>query len=462
MDTSAHSASPSRQQLDRSIARIALPAFATLFTEPAYLLADTAIVGTLGTEPLAALAVANTVLVFAFAIFVFLTFNTAAGVATHVGAGSSERAAKVAVAGIWLAIIIGVIATVATLSLGPFLVDLVTPNSTADGVRSGALTYLRISALGFPFLLVTMAASGGLRGHRDTRTPLLAAAVSTVLNLTVESVAVFWFDMGIGASAASTVLAQGVGLAVLLVKLWPRLAAQGAGWRPEVQLIRSQAAAGMDLVVRTILLRGVFAMCVYFAGRAGTIDLAAYQISIGIFGFLVFGLDSLEAAGQVLVAEAIGAKDRLLAKVTTRRVMQLSVYLGVVLALATLAAAPVLPRLFTSDPRVGSVATQSLWWVAGMLPLSGLAFAVDGVAVAAARTRLLMVIMVVCFAAFSVAMVAADRWWGPLQLGFITALLGAFMALRAVLGVQRIRAADWSGDWADTSSTQDAEPLVLG
>ena len=130
--------------------------------------------------------------------------------------------------------------------------------------------------------------------------------------------------------------------------------------------------------------------------------------------------------------------------------------------LGEMAAAPVLPRLFTSDPRVGSVATQSLWWVAGMLPLSGLAFAVDGVAVAAARTRLLMVIMVVCFAAFSVAMVAADRWWGPLQLGFITALLGAFMALRAVLGVQRIRAADWSGDWADTSSTQDAEPLVLG
>ena len=78
MDTSAHSASPSRQQLDRSIARIALPAFAALFTEPAYLLADTAIVGALGTEPLTALAGANDALVLAFATFVFLTFNTSA------------------------------------------------------------------------------------------------------------------------------------------------------------------------------------------------------------------------------------------------------------------------------------------------------------------------------------------------------------------------------------------------
>jgi Na+-driven multidrug efflux pump len=173
---------------------------------------------------------------------------------------------------------------------------------------------------------------------------------------------------------------------------------------------------------------------VYLAGRAGTADLAAYQVSIGIFGFLVFGLDSLEAAAHVLVAEAIGARDVALTKATTRRILVLSVYLGLVLGALTALLAGWLPRVFTPDPAVVSIATASLFWVAAMMPVSGVAFAVDGVCVAAGKTRLLMQIMVGCTAVFATCSLAADRLWGPISLGAVTALLGGFMALRALAG----------------------------
>ncbi len=76
---------------DRDIWRLALPAFGALVAEPLYVLADTAIVGRLGTEPLAGLAVAGTVLTSAFGVFNFLAYSTTAAVARRIGAREPAR-----------------------------------------------------------------------------------------------------------------------------------------------------------------------------------------------------------------------------------------------------------------------------------------------------------------------------------------------------------------------------------
>jgi len=62
-----------RSPHDREIVRLALPAFGALAAEPLYILVDTAIVGHLGTNPLAGTAVAGTVLPATVAIFHFLS-----------------------------------------------------------------------------------------------------------------------------------------------------------------------------------------------------------------------------------------------------------------------------------------------------------------------------------------------------------------------------------------------------
>jgi Na+-driven multidrug efflux pump len=63
-----------------------VPAFGALVAEPLYLLADTAVVGHLGTPQLAGLAVASTVLNAGYAVFIFLAYGTTAAVARLIGA----------------------------------------------------------------------------------------------------------------------------------------------------------------------------------------------------------------------------------------------------------------------------------------------------------------------------------------------------------------------------------------
>jgi Na+-driven multidrug efflux pump len=91
-----------RSPYDREILRLALPALGALAAEPLYLLADTAMVGHLGTEELAALAVAATLLTGAFTLFNFLTYGTTAQVARFHGAGEELAAGRIAAQALWL------------------------------------------------------------------------------------------------------------------------------------------------------------------------------------------------------------------------------------------------------------------------------------------------------------------------------------------------------------------------
>jgi Na+-driven multidrug efflux pump len=66
--------------LDRRIAALALPALGAIAAEPAYSLADTAIVGHLGRAPLDSLAIATTALTMTAWVVIFLTTATTSAV----------------------------------------------------------------------------------------------------------------------------------------------------------------------------------------------------------------------------------------------------------------------------------------------------------------------------------------------------------------------------------------------
>ena len=76
-----------------------LGAVIELVAQPLYVLADTAVVGHLGTPELAGLAIANTVLATLHAVFIFLAYGTTSAVARLIGAGDHREAAHQAVQG---------------------------------------------------------------------------------------------------------------------------------------------------------------------------------------------------------------------------------------------------------------------------------------------------------------------------------------------------------------------------
>src|SRR5689334_1939446 len=110
----------SGRDLDKRIARLAVPALGAILAEPLYNLADTAIVGHLGRSPLDALAIATSALSIVAWLAIFLSTATTTAVARnaardqHAAAGRAVGAAYSVAAG-WGAVTAGVVILIAPL-----------------------------------------------------------------------------------------------------------------------------------------------------------------------------------------------------------------------------------------------------------------------------------------------------------------------------------------------------------
>jgi len=417
-----------RSPHDRDIWRLAIPAFGALAAEPLYVLGDTAIVGRLGTHQLGGLAVAGIVLTAVFGIFNFLAYSTTAAVARRIGAGDRRRAAEQGVDGLWLAFGLGVALTVVGFVLAPAIVDAM---GASGDVRPYSLTYLRISLVGAPFVLLMLAGTGYLRGCQDTRTTLVVAVAANVANLVLEVVLVYGLDLGIAGSAWGTVVAQVGAAAVYLVIVARAVRAEHASIRPDRAGIRAAAVVGGHLVVRTGALLLSLLVATAVASRIGDAEVAAHQIAFQIWTFLALTLDALAIAGQAIVGRLLGSGDAAEARTAARRMLELGVLGGVVLGLAIAAVSGALPALFTGDGEVRDLARQALWVVALLQPVNALVFVLDGVLIGAGDARYLAVAMAGAAAVFlpaALAVVASGAGllalWGAMGLWMGARLIG--------------------------------------
>ncbi len=427
---------------DHEILRLAVPAFLALVAEPMFLLADAAIIGHLGTDELAGLGIAAVVLQTAVGLCVFLAYGTTASVARLLGVGDLRAALTQGIDGVWLAVIIGAITTVAGVALtGP----LVAAFGAGAAVSEPAETYLRIAFLGTTPLLIMLATTGVLRGLQDTRTPLLVAIGGNGLNIVLNLLLVYGVGLGIAGSAIGSVLAQAGSAFALLLVVVRAARAEGASLRPDLPGIRAAAHAAVALVVRTLSLRASLLVATYAVTLAGpdtSRDLAAHQIAITLWTFLAFALDAIAIAAQALTGRALGAGDVEGTRSITRRMIWWGIWSGVVSGVLLAAVAPWIGRAFTPDTEVQALLVPVLVVAALGQPLAGVVFVLDGVLIGAGDGRYLAWAGVIVLVLYAPAAILAALGPGGLVPVWIAMVL-VFMGVRGIALVHRARGQAW-------------------
>lgn len=423
---------------DREIVALAVPAFAALVAEPLFVMADSAVVGHLGTPQLAGLGVAAALLTTAVSVFVFLAYATTAAVARRVGAGDLSAAIRQGMDGIWLALLLGVAVIAVVLPGAPALVDLFGASPTAAPY---ATTYLRVSSLGIPAMLVVLAANGVLRGLQDTRTPLYVAVGGFTANAALNVLLVYGAGLGIAGSAWGTVIAQCAMAAVYLAVVVRGARRHGASLRPDAAGIRACAQAGVPLLVRTLSLRAVLMIATAVAARLGDTDIAAHQIVLTLWSLLAFALDAIAIAGQAIIGRYLGADDPDGARAVCRRMVRWGIGAGVVLGLLVVVSRPVFVPLFTSDPAVRDALLPALLVVAISQPVAGVVYILDGVLMGAGDGPYLAWAMLLVLAAFApVALLVPTLGGGLTALWWAMTLM---MTVRMLTLWTRTRSGRW-------------------
>ncbi|OYN90181.1 MATE family efflux transporter [Parenemella sanctibonifatiensis] len=422
----------------RQILALAVPALATLITEPLLLLSDTVVVGLLGTEPLAGLAIGTSVIMLVVGLSVFLAYGTTATVARQLGADRPDKALAAGLDGMALAAVIGSVVGV-TLSLtAPVVVSWY--NATAP-VSAYAASYLRILALATPAALVMLAATGVLRGLQDTRTPLWVAIGANVANIVMNVLFVLVFGWGLPGAAIGTLISQYAAATVLTVIVIR--GARRAGAQPRLDLggILRAAKAGSWLLLRSASLQVATLTATMVATSLGTVALAAHQVTHSVWSVLVMILDALAIAAQALTGHGLGAGDvtsvRRLTAITTRW----GLWVGVALLVLLIPGHLLIPLVITPDPAVAELLRGSLLVLGIVAPIGGVVFVLDGVLIGAGDARYLALAGLIAVAAYLPLSLLVG--WSQAGVAWLWAAWGGYLLARAATLVLRARGENW-------------------
>jgi len=424
--------------VDRDILRLAVPAFGALVAEPLLLLADSAIVGRIGTVPLGALGVASQALTTLVSISIFLAYGTTAAVARQLGAGHRQAAIRQGIDGIWLAAAIGAAVLAVAWPLAP---EIVRVFGATPEVSDGAVTYLMISLFGAPSMLIILAGTGVLRGLQDTRTPLAVAVSANAVNIALNATFVLGLGLGLAGSASGTVIAQTAGACVYLAVIARGARRAGVGLAVDRTGLRTSAAAATGLIVRTLALQVALVVTTAVAARQGNAAIAAHQIAFRIWILLTFALDAVAIAGQAITGRCLGAGDVAGARAATNRMIGWGALYGVGFCLLLLLTRPLLPGLFSVTPQVRGLLLAVLVVAALQQPISGVVFVLDGVLIGAGDQNYLAWAGVVTLVVYLPAVLMVPVLHGglvALWLAYSLWLLARFITL-----VLRARGSAW-------------------
>ncbi len=421
----------------RRIAALALPALVVLAAEPLYVLVDTAVVGHLGRTELAALALGGGVLSIATWLGTVLAYGTTGRAARQFGAGDRGQAVEEGIQASWIAFAIGLaMAATAQFAAEPLTSALAGGNAE---VAAQAANWLRIAALGAPGILLAMAGNGWMRGVQDIRRPMRYVLVANLLSGVICPVLVYPAGLGLAGSAIANVTAQLVG-GVLFVRA---LVAEQRPLAPQPAVLRRQLSVSGDLLVRGAAFQVCFLSAAAVAARIDAAALGAHQIALQLWFFCALALDAVAIAAQSLVGAALGAGDAAVARAVATRVGRIGTVCGLGFAVVIGASAWLLPAVFTTDPAVRAQALVAWPWFAGMLPIAGLVFALDGVLIGAGDVRFLRNLTLVAALCFFLPLTWLAHLAG-LGLGGIWAALTTFVAVRLVGLLGRVRGTAWA------------------
>ena len=202
------------------ILRYALPVAATGILGQLFNASDVAIVGNFAsTDKVAAVAAVGAngpVIGLVLNLFIGIALGANVVIANAIGRGDRETVSKAVHTSIVASVVGGFIVMLIGQALAkPVLLMLNVP----DEVFPLAMKYTRIYLVGMPVILLYNFESAIFRSAGDTKTPLLALAISGVLNVILNIFFVTVLDMTVDGVAVATVIANAVSAAILGAKL---------------------------------------------------------------------------------------------------------------------------------------------------------------------------------------------------------------------------------------------------
>ena len=347
--------------IGRTLLLFAIPILLSQILQQMYSIADCMIVGHFGGgNGLAAAGEAALILSVIINFFVGFSTGVSAVTAAAFGAFQYKKLNRILHSVVFMSLISGVVMTLVGMTFsGQFLMWIHCP----EEVFAPAQYYLRICMMGIIPQFIYNMGNAILRSLGNTREPLYFLTFSSALNLLLDVLFVIGLGMGLPGAGIATVISQ---WALALIMIWKmtrldeRYSLQISrllhGWEELPEIINIGLPSGMQAVFMSIS-----SLLIQYSINSFGADAAAGMVVFArVEGFLYYPAFSYGMALTGFIGQNYGARkmDRV-QEGMKKSILTLSAFTMAAGGML-MAAAPVILKLFTTDPEILANGRQAI------------------------------------------------------------------------------------------------------
>ena len=235
--------------VERLIARLAVPTIISMLITTIYNMADTFFIGMISTAASGAVGVAFSVMAIIQALGFFFGQGAGASISQALGSQDTKRANELAATGFFSALICG--AAVGVLGL-VFMEPLVYFLGATDTIYPHCTAYLRLILIGAPWMCASFVLNNLLRFEGNAFRAMVGLTAGGVLNMLLDPLFIFIFDMEIAGAALATIVSQAVSFGILYfqIRKYSAITLRFRDFRPGVRMYSAITRAGLPSLLR--------------------------------------------------------------------------------------------------------------------------------------------------------------------------------------------------------------------
>ncbi len=362
----------------KAIWTLGLPVMTGMAVQTLYSVVDMLFVARISVNAIAALGFNLPLFWMAMGISFGLGTGVTAVIARFIGAKNHQAATNVAEHGLLLGLIIGGVFSISGLLFGEQILILL---GTPDELMADTLAYFQVIAGGFIFMITSIFLRSIFSGEGDTRTPVKIQVTSTIINIILDPILIFGFDMGVRGAALATVISMLVAvimyIRVILFKKTTLLQLDFRLFQFMFKYIKDIFRIGIPSSLSMIIMSLGGALFNWILVHYSPEVVAGYQIA----GRLdqIFFLPIMAIAGSLvtLVGMFYGAKRFDLINNVIKDGLRYGIFIGLGSGLLFYLIAPYVFRIFTDDAIVLAVAVSIIrtfspvYWLIAIGMISG-------------------------------------------------------------------------------------------
>ena len=364
----------SSANIGRLMLKYFIPAFIGVFVNALYNIVDRIFIGQgVGAEALSGISVIFPVMLIMMGFGMLIGIGTGVFVSINLGKKDFERAEKTLGTGFFLMLFVSVIIMIVTYLLK---VPILRSFGSTEETFQYANDYLDIILAGVVFMVVGFSLNNVIRSEGNARIAMISMILSSVSNIILDAIFIFWLDMGVKGAAYATIISM------FILMVW--VLAHFRGKRSLIKLRKKNITLDVKILWEILAIgMAPFSMQIANSFVQGLLnkkliefgsDLAVGAMGIinSVITMIIMAIVAINMASQPIIGFNYGAKSVQRVKDALRISIIAATVISVSAFLFVMAIPGVIVKLFNTDSKIlYDIAVRGLRVVILALPLVG-------------------------------------------------------------------------------------------